>query len=144
MEDVMLASHPIDQRGQILKDSCDQIEEKDYTRRFSSAELVQKRKELADSAIQISNLENELSEIKEQYKQKMKPIQDSFSKVRDEIKAGGEYVKTECYKFIDNKEGKAAWYNPQGYKIEERDCTPEEKQRTIFQDMRNKKTGTDD
>ena len=140
----MLADIPIEEREQILRDSCDQIEEKDYTRRFSDAELSQRRKELSDTAIKIANLEQELNDMKESFKQKMKPVKDQFQKVRDEIKAGGEYVKTDCFKFIDNAEGKTAWYNPQGYKTEERDCTPEEKQRTIFQTIRNKKTGTDD
>ncbi len=74
----------------------------------------------------------------------MKPLEEQFAKIRDEIKSGGEYVTTECYKFIDNDEGKTAWYSPEGYKLEERDCTPEEKQRTMFQVLRKDKTGTDD
>jgi hypothetical protein len=89
-------------------------------------------------------LANDLADIRASFKQKMKPLEEQFAKIRDEIKSGGEYVTTECYKFIDNDEGKTAWYSPEGYKLEERDCTPEEKQRTMFQVLRKDKTGTDD
>ncbi len=144
MKDVMLAESPIEERAQVLHDSCDQIEEKQYTRKFNTNELVQRRAELSEIAIKLNNLTNELADIRASYKQKMKPLEEQFAKIRDEIKSGGEYVTTECYKFIDNDEGKTAWYSPEGYKLEERDCTPEEKQRTMFQVLRKDKTGTDD
>ena len=144
MKDVMLAEMPIEEREQVLHDSCDQIEEKQYTRKFNTNELVQRRAELSETAIRLNNLANEMADIRASYKQKMKPLEESFSKIRDEIKSGGEYVTTLCYKFIENEEGKTAYYTPEGYKLEERDSTPEEKQRTMFQVLRNDKTGTND
>jgi hypothetical protein len=35
MKDVMLAESPIEERAQVLHDSCDQIEEKQYTIRMN-------------------------------------------------------------------------------------------------------------
>ena len=142
MKEVMLSETPIEEREQILRDSCDQIVEKSYTRKFGQKELNERRRELSEKAIKLNNLRSELDEIKAEYKQRMKPIEDRFNRVRDEIKAGGEYVTKDCFKFIDQEEGKTAWYNPEGYKIEERDSTPDEKQRTVFQAMRS--TGTND
>ena len=61
----------------------------------------------------------------------------------------GEWVTGECYQFLDADEGKTALYDPNGYKIEERDMRPEERQRTMFQGIRENmkvqmsKTGTD-
>jgi aspartokinase len=144
MKDVMLAEMPIEERAEVLHDSCDQIEEKQYTRKFSTTELVQRRAELSETAIKLNTLANELADIRANFKQKMKPMEEEFNKIRDEIKSGGEYVSSECYKFIDVEEGKTAWYTPEGYKLEERDSTPEEKQRTMFQVLRNDKTGTND
>lgn len=141
MKDVMLAEMPIEDREQVLHDSCDQIEEKEYTRKFSTNELTKKRAELSEKAIKLNNLADELADIRASYKQKMKPLEEQFAKIRDEIKSGGEYVTTECYKFVDHDEGKTAFYTPEGYKLEERDSTPEEKQRTMFQVLRE---GTND
>lgn len=144
MKDVMLADTPIEEREQILHDSCDQISEKEYTRKFDGKELNAKRSELSKMAIRLNDLKRELADIKASYKERMDPLNDRFNKARDEIKAGGESITTECYKFIDNDEGRTAWYTPEGYKLEERESTPEEKQRTMFQAIRERKTGTDD
>lgn len=38
MKDIMLADTPVEQRAQILRDSCDQIVERSYTRKFDQEE----------------------------------------------------------------------------------------------------------
>ena len=38
MKDVMLADTPIEERERILRDSCDKIVEKNYTKKFSEAQ----------------------------------------------------------------------------------------------------------
>ena len=40
----MLADTPIEQREQILRDSCDQIVEKSYTRKFDQQEINERRR----------------------------------------------------------------------------------------------------
>ena len=44
--DVMLADTPMEEREQILRDSCDQIVEKFYTRKFGEDEKNELLKEL--------------------------------------------------------------------------------------------------
>lgn len=141
MSDIMLADVPIENRAQILRDSCDQIEEKYYTRKFEQPEINERREELADVSIQLNNLSKELKDIRDDYKSKMKPKEEQKGRILEELKAGGVYVKTECYKFVDPDMGKVAWYTPEGYKLEERDINPDEKQRNMFQSIR--RTGTD-
>jgi hypothetical protein len=140
MNDIMLADTPIEKRAQILRDSCDQIEEKHYTRKFEQPEINERREELATVSIQINNLNEELNEIKADFKSRTKPKEERRGRILDELKAGGEYVKSECYKFVDPEVGKVAWYTPEGYKLEERDINPDERQRTVFQSTRM--TGT--
>ena len=141
MKDIMLSDTPIVQRAQILRDSCDQIEEKYYTRKFEQEETNERREELASVSIQVSELMAELADVRASFKARLKPLEERKGRILDELKAGGEYIKGETYKFIDADEGKAAWYTPEGYKLEERDLRQEEKQRTVFQTFR--KTGTD-
>ena len=47
MKDIMLADTPVEQREQILRDSCDQIVERSYTRKFDTQQINERRAELA-------------------------------------------------------------------------------------------------
>lgn len=65
-------------------------------------------------------------------------------KILDELKARGEWVTADTFKFVDVEAGRTAYYSADGYKIEERAMTPEERQRNIIQAARFLRTGTDD
>ena len=133
MKETMLMDLPVGERAQVLKDSCDQIVERHYTRKFDQNERNLKREQLADVSIQISEISNELRDVRAEFKARLKPLEENKNNLLEEIKAGGEFVKGECYKFIDNDEGKVGYYTPEGYLLEERDMRPDEKQRSIFQ-----------
>ena len=144
MKDVMLADTPVEEREQILRDSCDKIIERRYTRKFDMSETNERRAELADVSIQIAELEQELAETRASYKGRIKPLLERLCKIRDELKTGGEWVTGECYEFIDLEEKKAALYDPNGYKLEERELRPDERTHTVFQAIRGiEKSGTD-
>lgn len=64
MKDIMLADTPVEQREQILRDSCDQIVERSYTRKFDTQQINERRAELANVAIQKADLEDELAGIR--------------------------------------------------------------------------------
>ena len=136
----MLADVPVEERVEILRNSCDKIVEKSYTRKFNQEEINAKRSELVDVIIQIDDLDAELSEIKAQYKGKIKPLQEKVGKLRGELKVGGDWIKGECYKFVDEDEGMVGIYSPEGYLLEKRPMTQEERQRNVFRALR---TGTE-
>ena len=141
MKDIMLADTPVEQRAEILKNSCDQILEKSYLAKFDQEETNDPRAELATVHIQMGELEEELAGIKSDFKGKIKPLQERIGKILSDLKVGGEYVKGECYKFIDPDEGMVGFYTPDGYLLEERPMKAEERQRTI--QMAVRLTGTD-
>lgn len=146
MKDIMLADTPIEQREQILRDSCDQIVERSYTRRFDQQEINERRASLANVSIQIADLEQELAEIRADYKGRIKPLQERIVKLRDELKAGGDWVKGDCFKFVFEDEGMVGFYSPEGHLLEARPMTQEEKQKNVFRVIREtsvEKTGTD-
>lgn len=93
MKDIMLADTPVEQRAQILRDSCDQIVERSYTRKFDQEEINERRADLANVAIQKADLEQSLAEIRADYKGKIKPLEERIVKLRDELKAGGDCMK---------------------------------------------------
>lgn len=137
----MLADTPVEQREQILRDSCDQIVERSYTRKFDQIEINERRADLANVTILIADLEQELAEIRADYKGRIKPLQERIGKLRDELKSGGDWIKGDCFKFVDEDEEKVGFYSPEGYLLEERSMTPDERQRTVFHAIR--RTGTD-
>ena len=141
MQDLMFADEPVEKREQLLRDNCDQIVERSYTRKFEQHETNARREELENVSIQVAELEDKLAEIKADYKGRIKPLLERRGLILDELKARGEYVKGDCYKFVDAEEGKTAFYSPEGYKLEERPIHPEERQRTIMQVLR--KNGTE-
>lgn len=142
MQDLMFPDLPSDERERLLRDNADQIVERCYTRKFDQPQINERRAELANVSIQINELEDELAQIRADIKGRIKPLAERHARIIDELKAGGEWCKTDCYKFVDADEGKTAFYSPEGYKLEERPMTPEERQRTVFTQLR--KTGTDD
>jgi len=137
----MLAELPVEQRAQILKDSCDKIEERSYLSKYDQEETNLLRAELANVSIQLGTIQEELDRIKSDYKGKLKPLQERIDKILYNLKNGGEYVRGECYKFIDQEEERVGWYTPDGYLLEERPITQEERQRTVQMEIR--RTGTD-
>lgn len=140
MKDIMLADTPVEQREEILRNSCDQILERSYTRKFDQDEINERRTELANVIIQIADLEQELAEVRADYKGKIKPLQERVSKLRDELKVGGNWIKGDCFKFVDEDEGKVGIYSPEGYLLEQRPMTQDERQRNVFRAIR---TGTE-
>lgn len=132
----MLSELPVEEREQVMRDSCDQIVEKSYTRRYTPAQVDEKRAALADVHIQLSEYQAELDGVKAEFRGKMKPLMEQAHQLVSNLKAGGEFVTTDCFKFVDQEEGKVGYYDPQGHLLEQRPINPDERQRTIFQATR--------
>ena len=145
MQDVMFANEPIKEREQLLRDNCDQIEQRSFMRSFNQDEVNDRRAELEQVSIQIREHEDYLAGVRADVKGRIKPLLERKSHILDELKARGEYVTADTFKFVDVDEGKTAYYSADGYKVEERPMTPEERQRNIIQATRFfNRTGTDD
>lgn len=76
MQDVMFPNDPVEAREQMLRDNCDQIVERSYTRKFDQEEINERRADLANVAIQKADLEQSLAEIRADYKGKIKPLEE--------------------------------------------------------------------
>jgi len=127
MQEIFLPEVPVEQREQLMRDNCDEVVEKSYTRRYTQNETNQVRAALADGYIELNELQTELDVIKAEFKGKMKPIQERNAQYIKNLKSGGEFVTTPCYKFVDEEENRVGFYDPQGHLLEERPMMPEEK-----------------
>lgn len=144
VDEIMFLDLPREEREQVMRDNCDQIIERSYTKKFDQEEINARRAEYADVGIQVAELEKQLAEIRADYKGRIKPLLERMSGILDEIKSGGEWVTTEVFLFKDMESGMAAIYTPDGYLLEKRPLTPGEKQPTIMTALRSFRTGTDD
>jgi outer membrane biosynthesis protein TonB len=132
--------YPQDARIQFLKDNADKVEKKTYMRRFTPDELRQKKDQLAETSIALSEIDDEKKTVLQEIKQREEPLKSEKKILLSNIKHKAEEVKEECYKFIDQENNEVGFYNSEGDLIEQRPAYPDERQGTIFQISR---TGTD-
>lgn len=132
-----------ERRWQFLQDNADAIEEIGYTHRFTPEELAQKKESLAETSIQINDIEEEKKEVINSYKEQLKPLNEEKQKLLENIKKGSEYVSNEkCVKILYHDEKMAGYFNKLGELVYSRPIMPQEMQKTVF--SINRKTGTDD
>lgn len=134
-------SDPI-RRRQFLEDNCDRVVEMGYMRAFAQEKVQELKEKLAETSIEIGEIETEKKAATAQFNAALKPLQDERADILRGIKERAEYVEEECFKFVDNDDKMVGFYNAEGDLIESRPASPEELQGTIFQLER--KTGTHD
>ena len=130
------------QREAFLKDNCDAVEERGYMKAYSPEQLQGHKEKLANTSIEIAEIEVELKMAKERYKARLKPLKEAREQIIANIKSKSEYVREICYKFTDQDAKITGYYNAEGDLIEERPATADEMQPTIF--AMTRKTGTND
>lgn len=128
------------QRSAFLKDNCDCVVEKGYMKPFAPEKVTELKEKLAETSIEIGEIEDAKKASATQYNAQLKPLLAEKSTILRGIKERAEYVKEACYKFVDQEDKMVGFYNANGDLIESRPINPDEIQRTIFQIG---KTGTD-
>ena len=139
MEQHLFQEYAPEERKQMLEDNADEIVEKNYHRKFNSAEKNLRRTRNSEIDLEISDLDEELKSFKESIKNRRNPLVEEKRKILDEIKSDGEYIKGKVYKMVDIEKKEVAFYDPEGNLIEQRRMTNED--RTLF--MKLRKTGTE-
>jgi len=128
-----------EERVAFLRDNSDKVEKMTYLKRYTADELRQRKDQLSEVSISISEIEDEKKEAMKDIRERMDPLKDEKKVLLGNIKRKGEEVKEECYKMIDRDTRMVGYYNGEGDLIEERPAYPDE-QTTIFSIQR---TGTE-
>lgn len=128
------------QRRAFLKDNCDCVVEKGYMKAFAPEKVSELKERLAETSIEIGEIETEKKVATAQFKALLKPLLEEKAEILRGIKQRAEYVKEECFKFVDQDEKMVGFYNAEGDLIESRPANPDELQTTIFQQLA--RTGT--
>lgn len=128
-----------DARQAFLKYNCDLVESKGYMKPFTPEELVEMKETLAETSIEINDVEIEKKKVLEDFKLRTKPLLQRKSTLLQNIKHKAEFVDEMCFKFIDAATKEVGFYNANGDLIESRPAFGNELQTTVFQIQR---TGT--
>lgn len=129
-------------RWQFLQDNADAIEEIGYTHRFSPSELAQKKESLSEVSIKINDIEINKKEAMNDFKEQLKPLNDTKAELLDNIKQGVEFVpKEECAKILYHDEKMVGYYNKLGELVYSRTIMPQEMQKTVFANLRQAANG---
>ena len=127
------------ERIDFLNSNCDAIEEMGYLKPFDSDQLSEMKESLANVSIAISDIEEEKRRVMQEFNEQLKPYKDELKELIEGIKNKAEFVKEQCYKFIDREERTVGYYNENGDLVYSRPAYANELQGNIFQMKRIEK-----
>ena len=142
MDKFLGQEQPEEDRWQFIQDNADAIEEIGYTHRITPEDLAQKKESLAETSIEINDIEEEKKEVMQEYKKQLEPLLKQKKQLLEHIKKGSEFRENEqCAKILYHDERMVGYYNKLGELVYSRPIMPQEMQKTIFKTL---KTGTND
>ena len=127
-----LQQMPQHQRVQILQDNADKVEQTTYQKPLTPEEMDMKREQLTDNAIKLSEYEDELTEVKDLFKEKMKPLATANKALLTQIKTKQETAEGTLYHIANHETKFMETYDQAGQLIGTRRLRPEERQAKIF------------
>jgi hypothetical protein len=115
-------------RQSVLQGESLTVEEHAYMKPLTQDELSIKKDELANAAILKAVIEDELAQIKAQYKDKIEPLREIVNKSIEAIKNKAIEVKGNVYKLADYDNQMIHMVDPLGNVLSSRRMLPEERQ----------------
>ncbi len=138
MDKVLFENYSAEERKQMLEHNADSIENKGYMKAFTDEEIRERKDDLAQTVISIAQIQQEKKEANDEFKSRLKPLENDKNVLLEQIKNKAEFVEEDCYKLIYHEAGMVGYYNSKGHLVESRPIRADERQATIFQ----MKTGT--
>lgn len=132
---------PAEERLQVLIDNCDERRHERYMKDLSREELEIRLQEVAENCIKVNELEEELKEIKAEFKEKIEPMKKENKSLLTEIKNKKAEFTDHLFDFMED--GWMNTYDKDGDLVATRRLSADEKvkQAKLFVSHKN---GTDD
>lgn len=116
----------------LLQENASKVEQTTYQKTLTPEELAARREDLADDCIKLNQFEDELKDVKDDYKLKMDPLK-AANKIRlTEIKTKQSTTDGTLYHIANYPESIMETYDSEGLFVSSRRLRPEEKQGNIF------------
>lgn len=120
------------ERLMLLQENAAKVEQTTYQKALTPDELAARREDLADDCIKLNQFEDELKEVKDDYKLKMDPLKTANKTRLLEIKTKQSTTDGTLYHIANHQESIMETYDSEGLFVSSRRLRPEEKQGTIF------------
>lgn len=120
------------ERIMIMQENAAKVEVTTYQKSLTDEELAARREDLADNCIKLNQFEDELKEVKDDFKSKMDPFKLSNKLLLTEIKTKQSTVDGTLYHMAHHEDRMMETYDSEGLLIGSRRLRPDEKQGTIF------------
>lgn len=121
------------ERLMLLQENAAKVEQTTYQKPLTPDELAVRREDLADNCIKLNQFDDELKEVKDDFKLKMDPLKTNNKTLLTEIKTKQSTVDGILYHMPNHDEGIMETYDSEGFFLSSRRLRPEEKQGSIFQ-----------
>lgn len=121
------------ERIAFLKDNCDKVVEKSYSKTFKPEELQQYKEELVMVCDKIDAIEEEKKASAKDYKLQLDPLQSKRKEMIGNIRSKAKIVTEDCFQFTDREARITEFYNDDGDLVEARPATADELQLNMFQ-----------
>lgn len=129
------------ERIAFLKDNCDKMVEKSYSKAFKPEELQQYKEELVQVCDKIDAIEEEKKATSKEFKLQLDPLQSRRKEMIGNIRSKAKLVTENCFQFTDREARVTEFYNDEGDCIEVRPATADELQVGLFTHLRPVITG---
>lgn len=131
------------ERIAFLKDNCDKMVEKSYSKTFKPEELQQYKEELVQVCDKIDAIEEEKKQMSKEFKLQLDPLQFKRKEMIGNIRSKAKLVTEDCFQFTDRDARVTEFYNDEGDCIEARPATADELQVGLFTNLRPVVKGTE-
>lgn len=131
------ANYSIEEKEQMLTDTCDGVKsEFSFTKQLTKDELDQRRERKVNLDIEIAKRSEEMKSYVADCKKGMEPLLEESGILLATVRNRFEQSKETVYFFKDEESGMIGFYDVRGDLVFSRRMTPEEKQKTIYSDMK--------
>lgn len=128
-----LKSMSIEDRKSVFDSESIGVEEASYLKPLTKQELIDKKDQFSQAAIDKATIESEFKDVRDEYKGRLKPIQAIIDSTREVIKQRGQWTKGQCHKIPDYENKIVHIVDTDGNVISSRMMKPEERQFMIGQ-----------
>ncbi len=118
---------PYAERMQVLQDTAEKIEQKEYYTPLTQSDLDLKREQFTDNSIWLGNEKAKIKELVDTHKQHIKPKAEENTKLLYEITTKQEKREGVIYHIADYDNSIMVTYDENGDFVESRRLRPEEK-----------------
>lgn len=123
---------PQQTRKDFLSNYCTNVTSGQYFKRFDSEDQIEQERNLSQTSIQLSLLEEQFEQVKAEWKTKIKEKKAELKNSLTLLRQNGEWVEGEQFMFADQVRGIMEVYDSNAEFIMSRRLLPEERQTTIF------------